>query len=157
MPKSVVVAVRDIPRITNQLKIEKMELKFKAQRKHNSENVYFNLKYFLENDEATIPDAFQYVLKNIRQYSGFKDRNGTEIYEGDIFIYNYTLDGTQRKTKKVEFDKEVGAWYLGVDLLSTVLVEQNNDDWKKSQNYKIKENQYLIISGNIYDNPNLLQ
>ena len=58
MPKSVVVAVRDIPRITNQLKIEKMELKFKAQRKHNSENVYFNLKYFLENDEATIPDAF---------------------------------------------------------------------------------------------------
>ena len=46
MPKSVVVAVRDIPRITNQLKIEKMELKFKAQRKNNSENVYFNLKYF---------------------------------------------------------------------------------------------------------------
>ena len=104
-----------------------------------------------------MPNAFQYVLKNIRQYSGFKDRNGTEIYEGDIFIYNYTLDGTHRKTKKVEFDKEVGAWYLGGDLLSTVLVEQNNDDWKKSQNYKIKENQYLIISGNIYDNPNLLQ
>ena len=93
----------------------------------------------------------------LMQFTNFKDKKGIDIYEGDIFIYNYTLDGTQRKTKKVEFDKEVGAWYLGGDLLSTVLVEQNNDDWKKSQNYKIKENQYLIISGNIYDNPNLLQ
>ena len=91
------------------------------------------------------------------QYSDFKDFNGKEIVEGDIFIFQYTLDGTQKRNKVVYFDKEVGAWYLGGDLLSTVLVEQNNDDWKTEQNYKVNEKQYLIYSGNIFQNPELLQ
>jgi uncharacterized phage protein (TIGR01671 family) len=93
----------------------------------------------------------------LMQFTGLKDFNDKEIYEGDIFIYNYTLDGTQTRIKKVEFNKEVGAWYLGGDLLSTVLIEQNNDDWKKSQNYKIRDNQYLRISGNIFQNPELFE
>ena len=86
----------------------------------------------------------------------FTDKNGKEIYEGDIFIYRYTLDGTQKKIKVVSFDKKVGAWYLGEELLSNVLVEQNDDNWKLSQNYKVNDAQYLISMGNIHKNPELI-
>lgn len=92
-----------------------------------------------------------------RAYTGFKDFDGKEIYENDILEYVYTLDSTQKRRKVVSFDKEVGAWYLGGDMLSTVLVEQNNDEWKKSQNWNINQNQYTRIIGNIFENPELLK
>ena len=63
---------------------------------------------------------------------------------------------TQKKIKVVSFDKEVGAWYLGGELLCNVLVEQNDDNWKLSQNYKVNDAQYLISKGNIYKNPELI-
>ena len=46
---SLVTSVMDIPRNTNQLNINKMnrEIKIKAQKIHNNEAVYFDLKHFL--------------------------------------------------------------------------------------------------------------
>ena len=93
----------------------------------------------------------------IMDFTGFKDYEDNEIYEGDVFVYQYTLDPTQKRTKVVSYDIEVGAWYLGGDLLSTVLVEQNDDEWKNSQNYKVNKNQYLKIIGNIHENPELIK
>ena len=126
-----------------------MELKFKAQRKHNSENVYFNLKYFLENDEATMPNAFQYVLKNIRQFTGFKDKNEVEIYEGDIIGDWIDVDGKMEQSKQtVYFDEMLGQWML-----------DNSMKQDKTVSYslfsELQDFEYEII-GNIYENPELL-
>ena len=61
-----------------------------------------------------------------------------------VFVSSQYANGGTRKIKgKVYFDKEVGAWYLGHYLLSTVLHEQENDNWKKQNNFNFKENQYL--------------
>lgn len=74
----------------------------------------------------------------IMQYTGLKDRNGKEIYEGDIL--------------KVEFSKQHRrvvwysfAWWAAYPDDSHVLNQINN--------YLPKE---LEIIGNIYENPNLI-
>ena len=136
--------------LLNQLKIEKMELKFKAQRKHNSENVYFNLKYFLENYEATMPNAFQYVLKNIRQFTGFKDKNEVEIYAGDIIGEWTDVDGKMEQSKQTGyFDEMLGQWML-----------DNSMKQDKTVSYslfsELQDFEYEII-GNIYEDSCLLE
>jgi uncharacterized phage protein (TIGR01671 family) len=91
----------------------------------------------------------------VMNFTGFKDFDEKKIYEGDILEYVCTLDSTKKRRKVVSFDNEVGAWYLGGDMLSTVLFIQNNDEWKKSKNWNINQNQYTRIIGNIFENPDL--
>lgn len=151
MKDNIIISSCDNNMLANQL------FEFRGVSKINNEVIYGN--YFFDGNKHFIDKCFQQrkevYPKSVSLFTGFFDFNKNKIYEGDIFMYNYTLDGTQTRIKKVEFNKEVGAWYLGGDLLSTVLIEQNNDDWKKSQNYKIRDNQYLRISGNIFQNPEL--
>lgn len=59
------------------------ELKFKARKRNTNQIVYFDLKLFLENDDDKMPDEMQYVLEDIREYTGLKDINkGTYPFNG---------------------------------------------------------------------------
>lgn len=72
----------------------------------------------------------------ILQYSGLKDKNGKEIYEGDVL--NSELTGL----KYVIMWDDNAAFFIGTRKGSYLLPI----DWKKSS-----------IIGNIYDNPELQQ
>lgn len=74
------------------------------------------------------------------QFTGLHDKNGKEIYEGDIVKYR---DSTGQHIEKVIFDK--GCFYAGVHYGSSTRVAP------KLINTRITE-----IIGNIYDNPELL-
>ena len=121
-----------------------MELKFKAQKSHNNETVYFDLKYFLENDEATMPNAFQYVLKNIRQFTGFL------IGEKEIYIGHILQD----EHKKYLVDFRNGSFVVvhepscGTEREGECKTDYLFDFLKLN-----KDN--IEIIGNIDDNPNL--
>ena len=73
----------------------------------------------------------------IMQYTGLKDKNGREIYEGDIVRFK---DGL---IAKVEFDPEFGAF-----------VVVSEDDVVPL--YRLMRLEPEVI-GNIYENPELLE
>ena len=95
----------------------------------------------------------------LMQYTGFKDFDGKEIYEGDILEYvSFRRDENKRK-EIVEFDEKCGGWYVHkqADALCNVLFEQHDEEWQKKQNFKPSPKHKVRVICNIYENPELTQ
>jgi len=81
----------------------------------------------------------------LQQYSGLKDKNGKEVYEGDIVEYK---EFGESKSKKGVVVFETGAFGL----------ETINGSFDGSFDYGIEELSWegFEVIGNIYENPELL-
>lgn len=86
----------------------------------------------------------------IMQYTGFKDKNGVEIYEGDIGRWT---SNTTKNFWVVKF----GDWVTGEDYYDTDahdvygwFVERTNDGSQASLDISFE------VIGNIYENPELV-
>ena len=128
------------------------EIKFKAKRKDNGEWVEgFLFELFFEgiwcigkealepNDYSEIigqnRDWFEIIPDTICQYTGLKDKNGKEIYEGDILhgeFYGYPFP-----------------------CIETFTVKWHKADAGFLANYF--NNAKCEVIGNIFDNPELLE
>ncbi|MEC5316396.1 YopX family protein [Enterococcus casseliflavus] len=72
----------------------------------------------------------------LMQSTGLKDKNGMEIFEGDIVVIKYSEQG-YHYYEKIVFEN--GTFTAG------------DEDWL----YNIKD--YCVVCGNIYENPKLLE
>ena len=93
-----------------------------------------------------IPNGSGMVLM---QYTGLKDKNGKEIYEGDIITNEIDDQGTKRFNPKTGF--------YDYDTKKEIVVVRYNEYW----GHFIFSNQSIRgkieIIGNIYENPELLE
>nr|DAN51659.1 MAG TPA: YopX protein [Caudoviricetes sp.] len=81
----------------------------------------------------------------VLQFAGLQDRNGKEIYEGDILKYNFPYDGRLKHTSPVTY-LETQASFGVIDFYG------NNIPL-----YDIPANNCFEIIGNIYENPEFLE
>jgi uncharacterized phage protein (TIGR01671 family) len=121
------------------------ELKFRAWDKSDN-NMYYNIQTGIRFDDGSIytfekflgyQDCHDYHKWIVMQYTGLKDANGKEIYEGDIVEF---FNGN---TYKVAF--EDGCFVL-----------DGKRFWHGNNELYSYYNTIKII-GNIYENPELLK
>ncbi len=90
----------------------------------------------------------------LMQYTGLKDKNGKEIYEGDIVEWDDGSDGKWRRRCEVGWEKAhytlIGYWY---DVSSPI--EKHPVDFKFGAFIYEKDGELEVI-GNIYEHPSLL-
>lgn len=118
------------------------EIKFRAWDT-NSKKMFDCSKiqdYSLEQVERLNSENDPYT--KFMQYTGLKDKNDVEIYEGDIVKYKLT---SKELIAKVEFNKIK----LGIDFVDDVV--------KLSYAYNFRQISNVEVIGNIYENPDLLK
>ena len=116
---------------------DRNKYKFRAWDEQNKKWVYFTLlDLTLINQESLIDDEYAILqLKNVGQYTGIEDKNGKEIYEGDILQDQYY------DIAKVFYNRRYAGF--NVRYKDGVMAFPHN-----GMNVK--------VIGNIYDNKNLL-
>ena len=129
------------------------EIKFRAFKDGSwwySDDEAYNLKeydgvLYLCEDVKFYINTEEYELETIGvayQYTGLKDKNGVEIYEGDLL--------------KIEMD-----WGYGLaEIIIKVYFENGSFRAKALNSHEdtfLLELPYLEVIGNIYENPELLR
>lgn len=118
------------------------EIKFRAWDGDCKKMDYFTLNDVMWN-ECQYDSDFPFM-----QYTGLYDKNGKEIYEGDICRYQWEYRGKQTISQVVF---EHGAFSF---------LERNELEKKRNQGgqlVRVSNCNHIEIIGNIYQNPDLLK
>lgn len=130
----------------------KREIKFRGKCLDNGEWVYgYYVKYndYSDNIHESIIDEYGYMYDvapaTVGQYTGLKDKNGKEVWEGDIV--DAWSAGSHLPNGIIKWGALGCSFFIGT--------HTNSCCWKLSGNNKGHETFEVI--GNIHDHPELLK
>lgn len=132
------------------------EIRFRGKRADNGEWAYGDLEYNRAKSIARIhsyDDNGNYIGQNVvdestvGQFTGLKDCNGKEIYEGDILSLDDWI-----KPCEVIWNNEVASFKI------RYIVEDGFCTPKDSLGYWVQDHKDSVcVIGNVYDNSDLLK
>jgi uncharacterized phage protein (TIGR01671 family) len=119
------------------------EIKFRAWDKDNK--IWLDFFAVKENGKLVIPVGNLHFkeIKNVDvvQYTGLKDKNGKEVYEGDV------LESKNEGVGQVHYDDFCGCWALQFD---------DEDNAEELLGNALKDYKLEVI-GNVYENWELVE
>ena len=118
-----------------------------------NEKKWMDLRYTLEEMEngdhwealSDQPLLRGFMLRHKRQYTGLKDKNGVEIYEGDIVKTVFDLAKRKRHIGEIYFQPTRLNWSVKHSVFA------NQDLFVYT-----RPDRSIEVIGNIYENPELL-
>ncbi|WP_417148511.1 YopX family protein [Phocaeicola plebeius] len=124
-----------------------IEIKFRAKNKIGWIYGYLSYANILNKKVMCIYDGNGDCIVDIDtigQFTGLHDKNGNDIYEGDII----QLQCKENKYNcLVDWNINLGAWCISID--NKCLGVKPLGEW-------LREDSFIVI-GNIFDNPELLE
>lgn len=138
-----------------------MEIKFRAwDSKYNEMRKVFKLTFRGSKVVANEDDN----LVEIMQYTGLKDKNGKEVYEGDILRYKHIIYTDCSKTEIENIEEESFIEIIAYTKIASVVKSYSKNI--KAFGYNISSKECLMLElqsdeieivGNIFENPELLE
>ena len=139
----------------------KREIKFRGKVKHhdsmtNPENGWAEGYYFQDLTQGEMrsfifqpPCNWDIIPETVGQFTGLLDKNGKEIYEGDIIQFQFTQSSSC--SSKL---------FLSEQFIGIITIDKWNNHIIKSNGLEIHISnacEYGVVIGNIHDNPELLK
>lgn len=121
------------------------EIKFRAKRIDNGEWVYGNVsinpltkKSYIDSYDNVRSYVYEIVPETVGQFTGLKDKNGVEIYEGDKILKFGACESP------VVFENGAFGYIFDKDYNFIALTQNNNLEWENNASNNLE------VIGNIH-------